>query len=555
MKYKLTYKSLLVIILFAGCSQSLDLTPLDTISDATFWKTASDFKLGANNLYLSLPVLNRSDLESDIAFTYPNSISNSTYQTTETHANWSNPYIYIRRCNNIIKKSDLFSNDLAIQRFIAEAKFFRAFNYWRLFRLYGGVPIITEVLDTDSEQLYTARAGRKETIDFILTDLKEAAVILPEQKSLSSIDIGRITKGAANSLAARVALFEGTWSKYRNGSDANYYLDMAIDAAQSVINSSQYDLYKGKGSESYRYLFIEEGDDSKESILDRRYQLDIDSHQFPYELDQECYPPTKKLADMYLCKDGLPITKSALFKGYGTMTSEYENRDPRMAMTMIVPGTITNRPLYTAPVINYPFFPQRVGNTGYNCAKYMQVEPYVRPRSNSNGYDLHVIRYAEVLLTYAEAVFERNGSISDADLNKSINIIRNRAGITSLTNQFVTTNGLDMKEEIRRERTIELALEGFRYDDLRRWKTAEIELNQTIKGINIKIPDWQKATLEGGIKNLYADKTWQSKTDEQGFIIAENSSLRLFDPAKHYLRPIPTKEILINPKLEQNPGW
>jgi len=555
MKYNFIYKSLLAFVLFTGCSQSIDLVPLDTISDVTFWKTASDFKLGANNLYLSLPVLNRSDLESDIAFTYPNSISNSTYQTTENDVNWSNPYIYIRRCNNIIEKSELFPDNTEIQRFIAEAKFFRAYNYWRLFRLFGGVPIVSEVLDIESEKLYAPRAERKETADFILRDLKEAAEFLPEKNLLTSTDIGRVTKGAANSLLASIALFEGTWIKYRNGSDANSYLDMAINASLSVINSAQYALYSGKGSDSYRYLFIEEGDDSKESVLDRRYQLDIVPHEFPYLLDQECYPPTKKLADMYLCKDGLPITKSALFKGYGTMTSEYENRDPRMTMTMILPGLITNRPLYTNPVINYPFFPQRVGNTGYNCYKYMSELKYDRPRNNSNGYDLHVIRYAEVLLTYAEAVFERNGSISDADLNKSINIVRNRAGIPSLTNQFITTNGLDMKEEIRRERTIELALEGFRYDDLRRWKKAEIELNQTIKGINIKIPDWQKAVLEGGIKNLYADKTWQSKTDEQGFIIAENSSLRLFDPTKHYLRPIPTKEILINPKLEQNPGW
>ena len=104
MKYKLIYKGLLAIILFTGCSQKLDLSPLDTMSDATFWKTASDFKLGANNLYLSLPVFNRDDLGSDIAFSYANSISNGTYQVTETDANWNDPYLYIRRCNNIIEK-------------------------------------------------------------------------------------------------------------------------------------------------------------------------------------------------------------------------------------------------------------------------------------------------------------------------------------------------------------------------------------------------------------------------------------------------------------------
>ncbi|MEQ8881080.1 MAG: RagB/SusD family nutrient uptake outer membrane protein, partial [Cyclobacteriaceae bacterium] len=235
-------------------------------------------------------------------------------------------------------------------------------------------------------------------------------------------------------------------------------------------------------------------------------------------------------------------------------TSEYENRDPRMTMTMIVPGLITNRPLYTDPVINYPFFPQRVGNTGYNCFKYMSELKYDRPRNNSNDYDHHLIRYSEVLLIYAEAVFERNGSISDDDLDKTINIIRNRVEMPPLTNQFILNNGLDMKEEIRRERTIELALEGFRYDDLRRWKTAETELTKPIKGINIKIPDWQQEVLDDGVVNLYSDETWQNNTDENGFILSEEAP-RYFDPAKHYLRPIPTKEILINPNLEQNPGW
>ncbi len=555
MKYKIIYRSLVTFLLFTGCSQNLDLTPLDTISDATFWKTASDFKLGTNNLYLSLPAFDRADLESDIAFTYPNSISNGTYQTTETSGLWSTPYVYIRRCNNIIEKANLFSDNAEIQRFVAEAKFFRAFNYWNLFRLYGGVPIITKVLDTDSEELYTERAGRKETVDYILKDLKEAIEFLPEQSSLSATDIGRITKGAANSLRARVSLFEGTWSKYHSESGANDYLDIAISASQSVINSSQYELYSGKGTESYRYLFIEEGDESDEAILDRRYQVDVFAHQFPYVLDQECYPPTKKLADMYLCKDGLPISISELFNGYGTMTSEYENRDPRMSMTMIIPGTKTNRPLYTDPVINYPFFPQRVGNTGYICYKYMSELKYDRPRDNSNDYDHHVIRYAEVLLIYAEAVFERNGSISDADLDKSINIVRNRVNMPPLTNQFIMNNGLDMREEIRRERTIELALEGFRYDDLRRWKIAETEMPQAIKGINIKVPDWQEAFLDDGVKNLYADEAWQNNTDENGFMISEKASGRYFDPEKHYLRPIPTKEVLINPNLEQNPGW
>jgi hypothetical protein len=126
----------------------------------------------------------------------------------------------------------------------------------------------------------------------------------------------------------------------------------------------------------------------------------------------------------------------------------------------------------------------------------------------------------------------------------------------ALTNSFVTANGLDMRQEIRRERTIELALEGFRYDDLRRWKTAEYELPKDVKGIKIVGTPWANPiVVEGQDRNPYTDASWQNRTDANGFIIVESASGRSFDPNKHYLMPLPTKEILINPALEQNPGW
>ena len=159
-----------------------------------------------------------------------------------------------------------------------------------------------------------------------------------------------------------------------------------------------------------------------------------------------------------------------------------------------------------------------------------------------------------MLLIYAEATFEKNGTIGDDDLNKSINLIRQRANMQSLTNAFVTANGLDMKTELRRERSIELALEGFRYDDLRRWKTAETEMPMDVKGIKIVGSNWTDPIIQDGAnRNPYGGASWQSNTDANGFIIAESG--RSFDPVKHYLRPLPTKEILINPDLQQNPGW
>lgn len=549
-----------LVLLITGCSKGLNLIPEDTISDATFWKSTADFELAANNLYLSLPGFNTNDAQSDIAYNVPNSVSNGSWQTTETDNNWSSPYVYIRECNNIIEKAAKSSISADVKEFVAEAKFFRAYNYWMLFDLYGGVPLITEVLDINDKRLYTPRATGEETVDSILNDLNEAAPDLPEQKSLSSEDIGRITRGAANSLKARVALFEGTWEKFRGGANANTYLDIAIQAAAEVMNSSQYSLFTGKGDQSYRYLFIDEGDDASETILDRRYARDISMQSMPFTIITGSLLPTKKLADMYLCTDGLPITQSPLFQGYNTPTSEFQHRDPRMAMTFIIPGTPVAQYLYPSPVPSWPFYPQRNPNTGYTTYKFLSEDVFSNTISSSSSsayvFDNHIIRYAEVLLIYAEATFEKNGSISDADLNKSINLIRQRVNMPTLTNAFVASNGLDMRQEIRRERTTELALEGFRRDDLRRWKTAETELPLPIKGIKIVGSDWvNPVIITGANRNPYAGASWQNQTDPNGFIISENSSDRSFNAARDYLRYIPTKEILLNPNLKQNPGW
>ena len=549
-----------IVLLLAGCTKKLDLYPLDSISQATFWKSASEFKLAANNLYNSLSQYQLTgDLESDIAYDVDNAISSGTYVVNETDDNWNTPYYYIRRCNTIIASAEnsAVSTDAEVIRFVAEAKFFRAWNYWMLFRLYGGVPIIKEALDINSELLYNARATRKETVDFILQDLSDAAENLPLKSALSSADVGRIAKGTAFALKSRIALFEGTWNKYRGSSDVNVYLDQAIESASNVINSNQYSLYSGSGADSYRYLFIEKGDDSPESILDDRYEVNVRGQGMSWTVLQG-YLATKKLADMYLCNDGLPISKSPLFKGYDTRISEFQNRDSRMIMTLLIPGSLAEWKLFPDKIDSWPFFPQRNSNTGYITNKYRSEDRYGNTtQQQQHGFDTHIIRYAEVLLSFAEATYEKNGSISDADLNKSINIIRNRVGMIPLSNAFVTSNGLDMKQEIRRERTIELALEGYRYDDLRRWKTAEIEMPQAIRGIKIVGSQWgtDQIILSDIDKNPYSKAAYQSNADPSGFLIVEPAEGRNFDPAKHYLRPIPTKEILINNKLEQNPNW
>jgi hypothetical protein len=547
---------LVLVILLGACKKDLNLVSEDSITDATFWKTTEDFKLAANRLYNGLDRFGFEDTESDIAFNVPNSVSNGNLQPAETSGQWTNSYNYIRSANNILEKG-ASSTDAGTKRYMAEAKFFRAWYYWKLLRLYGGVPLVTKVLNSDDPDLFVPRSSRTETVDFILKDLTEAKNDLPLQSALSSGDVGRITSGAALSLAARVALFEGTWEKSRGDAGASKYLDLAIQTSGEVINSNVYSLYNGNGAQSYRYLFLEAGDDSKESILDRRYARNILGHDMPYQYDGNGYNPTRKMADLYLDRNGLPISApGSLFKGYGTVSSEFEDRDPRMTMTMIIPGTLTNRVFFPVnKVANWPDKPQRNFNTGYILYKYMSEDPLAN-NSGQNGdnsmfdYDRHLIRYAEVLLIYAEAIFEKNGAISDNDLNISINKLRDRVGMPHLTNGFVGANGLDMRTELRRERTVELTLEGFRYDDLRRWKTAETELPQDIKGIKIVGSEW-------ATKTPYNGASYAGKVDANGFLIAETS--RRFDPNKHYLQPLPTREVAFyttnGKSLEQNPGW
>ncbi len=561
MKYFKIKNILLSMLTFSlcGCLQGLDLVPQNAISDATYWNTVDEFKTGANNLYISLPGFSYFDVDSDIAFNTPNNIRNSTSLVPYTDGNWNTPYANIRNCNNILEKAKNSDLGEPINVYVAEALFFRAYNYWRLFRLYGGVPLIKKTLDIASPELYQKRNSRKETIDFIIQDLQEAIQRgLPLESNIPDADKGRISEGAAYALMARVALFEGTWAKYRGRTDANEYLDIAIGAADKVIQSKQYFLFKGKAADSYRYLFIDEGDNCSECILDRRYEYNVVPHDYPTRYQADGLLPTKKLADMYLCSDGLPIDKSSLFKGYDKIDSEFQNRDPRMSMTMMMPGKLAYHPGNLSPVINWPYSPQRNANTGYILFKYMSENPLsLMEGMNSTkgyGYDRHEIRYAEVLLIYAEATYERYDDISNEVLNQTINLLRERAGLkTALTKEFVSANNLDMRDEIRRERTVELALEGYRWDDLRRWKIAEKELVQEVKGIKIT-GDWARQDVAAG--NIYYSADWQNKADSDGFLLVESASNRNgFDPEKHYLKPIPAKEIQMNRNLEQNPNW
>jgi len=554
---KTTFAQASIFLVLTVACTSLDLGPKDQISDASFWKTPDQFQLAANDFYFGLQGAgNYTEVNSDIAFgtaqasseSYPSAVSNGSYLPPANSDLWDHSYEGIRGTNYLLTKAAGSGLGAAIDRWVGEALFFRAYHYWHLAKTYGGVPLITDVLDVTSPEVYTPRSTQQETIDFIISDLDKAVPKLVKQSQLDGSEIGRVTQGAALALKARAALYQGTWLKYHGGGDATPYLAAAINAAEQLIASGEYQLYTDHGPDSsYKFLFILQGDDSREVILARRYYAGRYTHNWTRELWFNFMIPTKTLADLYLATDGLPITSSPLFAGYDSLaTTEFQNRDPRMAMTFIVPGDS----IFADGGVWATIFPGFTGTnatrTGYMIRKFL--DETLEATQFQGQYDFKEFRYGEVLLILAEALYERDGQISDADLVRTINLLRARVGMPALTNAFVTTNGLNMLTEIRRERTVELAFEGFRRDDLRRWKTAEQVMPLAIRGVKFVGTEYQQRnpTLVVGT---------DIQVDNNGFIVAEAAASRQFLP-KHYLDPIPLQQIqLSHGTLTQNPGW
>ena len=526
----------------------LDMIPESDLSDEIFLQTDRDFRQAVNYLYKAIEVFPNDEQEyplmvdvmSDNAVSSEfSSIGNGTYLPSSDFGPWDKDYRIIRAANNIIEQGANFGSESA-SRYVAEAKFFRAYAYADLVSRYGDVPLIMKTLDTEDEALYAPRTPRAQVIAAIYSDLDEAAANLPAASALEiATEYGMVTSGTALTLKSRVALREGTWNKFHNSGDVNAHLQVAKDAALAVIQSNEYELFNLYGTtDSYKQLFkkLGEGPDNKEAIWVYPYgpadANAIRSTSYAALTTQGFCGISKSLVDAFLCTDGLPIDQSPLYQGRDSAFSEFENRDPRLNGTVVKEGDTY--------ITGIPFVPNLTSVTGYAVAKYFDQEG---TQAVDRNIDWIIMRYAEVLLNYAEATFELNDAISDQDLDISINLLRDRVGMPHLTNAFVAANGLNMREEIRRERRIELGMEGFRYDDLLRWKTAEVELPKEILGVRLFAAEYPG--VDPSIVNITQDS----------IVIAEPASKRSFDPSKHYLWPLPLNQLALNPNLEQNSNW
>ncbi|UHG89770.1 RagB/SusD family nutrient uptake outer membrane protein [Spirosoma oryzicola] len=530
--------------------------PETSVSDETYWRTESDLKTAANYLYMYLPgfgtftppgynstfnvTYGTEDVWSDDAFGLAtNNISDGSRLAPATATDYNTNYLLIRAANNVIEKAPRASaatSATIIDRYIAEARFFRAWGYYALVQRYGDVPLILKTLDDTSAELQAPATPRAQIYDQIYQDLDYAAQKLPTATALGTADYGRISNTAALAFKARVALFEGTRSKYHNYGEPTKHLKLAVDAAKAVIDSKQQDLFSG----SYFDLFqlAGEGRQNRENIIVKQYGVSstdrvATQNFFRSSLETGNMNPTKSLTDSYLMKDGLPTAKSPLYKAPTKSTDVFVNRDTRMSDTFFKTGDA-----WIGTKLVFDIAPLVFNRTGFTFRKYSNLDDWVTTQSL---IDRVLLRYAEVLLTYAEATYELNGTISDVDLDLTINRLRARGGVAKLTNAFATANGLTVRDEIRRERRVELAQEGFRYWDLIRWKTAEIELPKPVLGNYFFRTEYGTTTAV----NLTSDN----------YILVQDASFRKFDPNRDYLWPLPINEIALNPTLKQNPGW
>ena len=540
------------MMLLTSCE--LDRLPETTLADNTFWQSETDLRGACNKLYVDLPGFDHDRRADDIIGTAANGTSSGNWSLPSTAGDWTNPYNRIGVCNNIITKgAEAPLSDAQKNRWLAEAYFFRAFHFFDLVKKYGDVPLILKAFDSTSDpDIKMARTPREEVILQCYSDLKFAEEWLPEIDAVSSdADWGRVSKSAARALMMRIGLYEGTFVKYHGlASDSKAHLKVAVDAAERIIKSGKHALYP-----DYQKLFYFDGEgrQNKENVLVKVYGPNgagaTIMHGNSRQLENGV-SVTRQTIDQYLYTDGLPREKSVL-----AMVPEihyndiFENRDPRLAMTIYHKDEEAYKGGYT------PFSNQH-GN-GYGIKKGFMLDEWTT--NSKETVDKMIIRYAEVLLSYAEALFELNGSITDQQLDMTVNAIRARSGFQAkLTNDFAKQNGLSILDEIRRERLVEFIDEGLRYNDIIRWKIAEKVVPVTMLGLKYNEDDTsaQREDLQSRLTTEGGMYKGQKVCDQADIYVIEEAGTRSFNPARDYYYPIPTYEIATSEgSVVQNPGW
>ncbi len=561
-------------LIFAGCQKDhLEKLPLDRLTDDDFWTSEANVRTFSWNFYPRYfpgyasgfdtgwgGFFTGESLNDDVA-----SGTRFTQVTPTSSSTWSNAFPWIRRANLFISRVNTVPmSQEAKNHWMGVARFFRGVEYAGRVNDFGDFPWYGKVLEENDPLLYKPRDSRALVMDSVLADFQYAAANVRVNDGDKSI----VNRYAVLAIMSRVFLFEGTWQKYHLGNNAKSkeYLEAAKWAAEEVITKGGFTL-----ASSYRGLFTSQDlSGNSEVIMFRRYETGLVMHSLASYVNKEGQTGySKDFVDSYLAKDGLPIRLSPLYKGDKTVyvgsakkTAAMIDRDPRINETFADSLRITGY------VKDYG-----LSTSGYAVVKFLNeaVKDQAEGLSSTNTSDAPEIRLGEVLINYAEAVAEL-GTLTQADLDKTVNKLRERfpVGVRLPKLQVIggqpAVNGVVYNDpdrdplvssliwEIRRERRIELAMEGFRQDDLRRWKKLEytdhVGNKDTNRGAWIKRADYKNATtvmIEGNAA--------------EGYIIPIQAaaSYRIFDNPRVYLAPIGPDQIKLykdqGATLTQNPGW
>ena len=604
MKKNLTYCLPLIALLWgtSACKENfLDRPPLDVLSTEGNLASTNELRLYMNQFYQSLPshpnALNDFyDTDSDNMLA-TNINSRIDGKLAVSNATPLNEYRDIRGVNYFLANYKNASGDqAAIDQYVGEAYFFRAWFYFELVKKYGDVTFVNRVLPLDQEVMQVPRDPRTLVVDSILADLDRAATLLPVQANSSSL---RVHRDAALTFKSRVALNEGTWQKYhRAKNDAfftksitdekiNNYLTQAKTAAQSVMDGGRWAISTtGDPLTAYGNLFFERDlSTNREVMLWRKYNVGENvGHGLSRYLSTagSDMGVALSLVDDYLTRDGKPFVGTRREEAQKVYGQELLPglRDPRLSQTVAISGkplspTSTMLPF---PPINLTGFPR--STTGYPVYKYLEYDD-VPATTDGNFSSVPVIlfRYAEVLLNYAEAVAELDGDPNQ--VKAALKSLRDRVGMPAVDfdREYNTNPGYPFSQlskvlqSVRRERRVELALEGSRLADVFRWAAADLllvgkrPLGTLFVGSNLANENSPTGFYKSAL--LYYDTAPQGKTinfyltgspgDPRRYIDPYKMTLPngyRFNPGRDYLLPIQDRLIqLTGGQWTQNPGW
>lgn len=526
---------LLGLISFVGCEDDLlNKEPLDKLTPQAFFTSEENAIIAVNGIYNSVRAMNAGrEYYIDYDCMTDNMYNYSRYQNTQefgqgshgassyyAEAKWRKNYQGIGRANLVLAYLDkcyekTVSTSAIKERLRGEAYFFRAFFYADLIDFYGDVPLITEPVTIESAG---PRVSKDIILQQIIDDLDSAIVRLPVEYSAE--DIGRATKGAALAVKGKALLFN------------KKYAEAAL-ALKEVMNlkktngSPRYEIYS-----LYRELFLPQHENNSEVIFDiqyvkGKYSEGLTHDMFVYVVQWNSYCPLVQLAEAYYTKAGLPITNDPSFDP----AKPFLNRDPRLEFNIMVPRSLTGRLASNgSPAV---FIPSSGNPSGMKIRKF---NDYTETDKNSSEHNIILMRYADVLLMYAEAAV-MSGTYDDAEVRACINAVRQRPAVMMPKVEDVEGTNLSPEQYmdiIMHERRVEFAFEGTRISDIRRWRIGEQVMTDAI-GYDVA----------------------EAKKNPPVYVKAR-IDVRVFNPNRDYLWPIPQKEVDSNPYInpeDQNPGY